>query len=682
LFFRGGVNDDVQLARTEDYFDTATTTVLGDSAALTALIDGQLHHVRLELIKDSPNIDYAVYVDGVSVLTGTVGGILQRASRVWVSYNRLVGEDLLALGHVIAWENSVDAEIGTNVPLLSTTSNLAFGFAGEAAGRRFERLAGEADVPFVSIGDLDDTVPMGLQYEDYFHNQLTEIEATDLGLIYEPPTSLALGYRTRTSLYAQAPAVIIDYSAHQLTPPFEPVDDDAHISNDRFVQRREGGSYQVTLEDGPLSVQDPPNGVGRYKGEAQVNTERDGQLQGIAFWLLALGTVDEARYPKLIIDRANPAVAANATLVAGLLAMRVGDLVRIDNADNANIYDDPKLLVIGYREVINWKTHRFELVCVPGSPYDVAEYGIGVADGTDRYDTAGSELATGVNSSATTLSVAAVAGVDGATTMWTTAASEEFGINCGGERMTVNAVTGGRPAFVGVGTSATGNNASVTPGLPAGAASGDLVLILASIRNSGTGTVNLPSNWTDLAGSGTNFRLFGRVYDGIWTMPSVTFTGGVAGADTIAQSCAFRNVTMTGVLSASALNGSAQDIAVADVTTNAGERLGVELVQGWKQDDWTSVLQLTGYREIGEQVATAGDDAAQVWAYRITTVTTNTGEDFTVTGGAAAISRTNVTFLQSHQSFTVTRSENGVVKSHSAGTDVRLWKTPRYGLGN
>jgi hypothetical protein len=32
------------------------------------------------------------------------------------------------------------------------------------------------------------------------------------------------------------------------------------------------------------------------------------------------------------------------------------------------------------------------------------------------------------------------------------------------------------------------------------------------------------------------------------------------------------------------------------------------------------------------------------------------------------------------QTFTVTRSVNGVVKSHDAGSPIRLWNSARYGL--
>lgn len=660
---------------------TFTPTVGGVAGTTTSTTpgavpydDGNAHHIRVQLTQVGADVTHAVYFDGVAVasLAGTiVGYTLTGPWQIYVLCDRVPGEDLVAFGHLAVFEDG-----GLNyIPDITETATAAAGYAGELAGYRFLRLGDEIGAGVTVSGVVADSAAMGLQYEDYYQNQILEIEATDRGMLYEERTGGTLGYRTRTYLYSQTPVLTINYANHELSQPFEPVEDDQYIRNDVFAQRREGGSFQATKETGPMSVLDPPDGVGRYKDEVQLNCEADEQLDDLAAWLLAVGTVDEARFPRITVDRANPHVVANPTLSAALMDVAMGDKILITNATGADIYADISLLVFGLTETINTFEHTFTFVGVPSAPYDVAEYGSTVGLGPDRFDTEGSTVATAVNSTATTLSVRSDE------TPWTTNVSEvPFDINVAGERMTVTGITGGAPSFVGVGTSATANNASVTPGLPAGVAVGDLVLILASIRNSGTGTVNSPTNWFIHAGS-SSFMLASRVYDGVWTMPTITFTGGVLNADTIAQSCAFRNTTGVDSLTGSAVNGSAQDIGTTGPSCNPDERLGVHLITGWKQDDWTSVATLADYTEIGEQVATAGDDAGQVWDYWINRRTAHTGDDFIVTGGAAAISRYNVTFLpRAPQTFTVTRSVNQVVKSHVVGAEVRLWKTPRYGF--
>ncbi|HYF74143.1 MAG TPA: hypothetical protein VD864_15030, partial [Nocardioides sp.] len=119
--------------------------------------------------------------------------------------------------------------------------------------------------------------------------------------------------------------------------------------------------------------------------------------------------------------------------------------------------------------------------------------------------------------------------------------------------------------YVGAGAAATGNNASVAPALPAGLAAGDLMLLHASIRNSGTGTVDTPTGWTQLYGSGTNHAVFGRWWQSGDAAPTVSFTGGAAGADTIGQVAAIRGAAPGSLLEPAALesllNASAQNVA-------------------------------------------------------------------------------------------------------------------------
>lgn len=207
-------------------------------------------------------------------------------------------------------------------------------------------------------------------------------------------------------------------------------------------------------------------------------------------------------------------------------------------------------------------------------------------------------------------------------------------------------------AYVAAGTGATGNNASLNPGMPAGWAQGDLLLLFASIRNSGTGTVDTPSGWTSLVASG-NAAIFGRIARATDAAPTVTFTGGAAGADTLAQIAALRgtdqDITTVAHASQAQLNGSAQNIAYPALTVTTP---GCAIVYaGWKQDDWTSVATIAGATEISDSVfSTAGSDAGEVWDYVIQTTAANiSGGSFAVTGGASAISRGITLALRPYQ---------------------------------
>lgn len=212
----------------------------------------------------------------------------------------------------------------------------------------------------------------------------------------------------------------------------------------------------------------------------------------------------------------------------------------------------------------------------------------------------------------------------------------------------VSAVETGAITYVAAGAAATGNNASVTPAFPAGIVVGDLLITLASIRNSGTGTVNVPAGWTQMAVSG-NVAILGRRYVAGDVAQLVTFTGGAANADTFAQTAAFRRAELVPVTVADVLNGSVQDIAYPAVTVTVAGCL--ILRAGWKQDDWTSVATIAGATEIGEVFSTTGLDAGQVWDYLIQTVAANIpAGTLVVTGGAVAISR-GITAVVQHAAY-------------------------------
>lgn len=209
--------------------------------------------------------------------------------------------------------------------------------------------------------------------------------------------------------------------------------------------------------------------------------------------------------------------------------------------------------------------------------------------------------------------------------------------------------------LVGTGTAATAVNASVTPGLPTGTAVGDLVLIHASTRS---GTVNVPAGWASVYAVPANEALLGKFWTSTDTMPTVTFTGSVAGDDTIAQSAAFRGVapevlTGAGGSTATLSNASAQNIAYPGSTITQANRL--VLMWAWKQDDATSIATPAGWTSLGFTSPTVGNDATNQWYYQVqTTATTIVAGSLVVTGGAAAISRGAVTQMRVASQLTAT----------------------------
>ncbi|MGW1938949.1 hypothetical protein [Streptomyces goshikiensis] len=331
------------------------------------------------------------------------------------------------------------------------------GYAGETASTRMLRLAREESVPV----HLDQPTYMGAQVgaqrPSPLLTLLAETADADGGVLYEDRSDLALRHRWRGSLYNRAVALTLDYSAAgEVAPPLEPVDDDQHVRNDRTVTRTNGSSSRAVLASGALSVQAPPNGVGIYDDSRDLNLYSDSQPEGMAWWLLHVGTWDEARFPSVHID-----LAAAPHLIPAVLALDIGDRIQIINPPSWLPPGPIDLTVEGYTETIG-HPNSWDVVlnCSPAGPWTVA-----ALDSTSlgRLDTSGSTLALGISSSATSLSVATTTGA-----LWSTVSGHRpFNIVIGGEVMTVTNLTGASsPQTVTVTRSVNGVAKSHSSGAP------------------------------------------------------------------------------------------------------------------------------------------------------------------------------------------------------------------------
>lgn len=196
--------------------------------------------------------------------------------------------------------------------------------------------------------------------------------------------------------------------------------------------------------------------------------------------------------------------------------------------------------------------------------------------------------------------------------------------------------------FVASGAVTTGNNASVTPGAITGVAVDDLVLIQAAIRNTPTGSVVTPTGWTQVAVQGGHV-LLGRFWQTGDALPLVTFSGGVANADTMARGHAFRGAGKDALVSAAVAaqaNVSAANIAYPGLDVPGPAQAAVLAL--WKADDASAYTTPGGYTATSLVSTTTGDDASMRLLYFIQaepgSAYTATSGTITVTGGAAAIS--------------------------------------------
>lgn len=586
---------------------------------------------------------------------------------LWQIFGPAEGSEPLSVGHVSVWEDLVMLAAG------ATT-----GYRGETAGDRIERLCGEEGIAVSVTGG--GSIEMGPQPRGTVLSILQDCSAADLGILREPRDSFGLEYRSRKSLYNQVPSAVIDVSAGQLESGLAPARDDTRGLANQVESTRDGGTTQVfTVEDGDvfhLTTEDPPDGIGLVPTQISPNVETDQHAAAEAAWHTHLRSWREPRYESLVVELNAPAYRANPALAVAVAGLDLGDCVQLTNQP-AWVPPDPiELHVRGIKRywTAKWNgsayvdvQRQIELNTVPAVPWEVWCVNSG-----------GSTIVVARNTVQTSLKLATSLGPE-----WVDNPDPGFLIQANGEAMGVTGMSVDTPAFIAAGTASNASNASVTPGLPAGMTvdTGQLMVCVAAIRNSGTGTVNVPAGWTDIANFG-NMRVFGRHYVTGDSAPTVTFTGGVANADTSARIAGFSGVSLNLDHEAQTqLNSSAANVAYPGITVKTASAAGIRrdklvmLIAAWKQDDTSGVTAASGFTEAFESSTTTGDDQSIALDYRLDTFATAvTAGSKTWAGGASAISRTVVVALRPLQTATVTRSINGVVQSIAAGEAVHVWR--------
>lgn len=424
-----------------------------------------------------------------------------------------------------------------------------YGYSGETAAQRILRLCREEGIPCQPYGTGD--VAMGPQRSGRLIDLLREAETADAGILFSPRGRSGIAYRSTDSMSARDASLSVSYTSGGITD-CTPNDDDQRIRNDIELQRTGGSKYRRTLTSGPMSVLDPPDGVGLYEGGggASINLYTDRQLIDRVGWELHRGTIDESRFPAISFDLGattyRDGTAGQVAQQNAIMALDIGDRFAVSDLPGWGSPDGADQIMIGYRENIAPWSHEIAAVCLPASAYRAFVYG------ETRYSGEGTVLDGAVSSTAQTeIPILSPAGVT-----WTHA-DGDYTVSTGGERMTVTSVAstqlapnGAFPANVtgwsvwaGNGTTswdgavfhtASGSaklvtGADVDPSLEMDATvpvtPGEVITAAAWLRAGTTRNVALQLNWYDSGGNWLGQDVDARsVTANTWTQYSVTAT--------------------------------------------------------------------------------------------------------------------------------------------------------------
>ncbi|MDX3398452.1 hypothetical protein [Streptomyces sp. ME01-18h] len=352
-----------------DQLIATSTDIFGDWVMARFAVEQVGSTVRYSIVWSDITGSAGFYQNTVAGVTGRPSGV---SSPPGGYSENLQG---MAIGHISVW------------PVFDTAAydNALDAWSGETAGARMLRLAAEEGVPVALTGPPTESDPVGYQGLSPVLDLVKAGADSDGGMLTEDQTALRLLYRPRSTLYSQEPGLVLDYSQGQVAAPLDPVDDDTDIRNDVTVERDQGASARVVLASGPLSVLDPPDGVGVYNDSQTLSLDTDAQAEDKAYWELHLGTWDEPRYPAVSIN-----LHRHPSLIPAVLALREGDVIRLTNMPKWIAPDDVDLMVRGLKETLLPRKWEITYDCVPAGPWRVGVVG---DDEVGRVDTDGSTLA-------------------------------------------------------------------------------------------------------------------------------------------------------------------------------------------------------------------------------------------------------------------------------------------------
>lgn len=357
---------------------------------------GEFMYVQVILDQDGVNVDTTVQAwdeygtslgsDTDSFLVGTLG----RIYRININDDDTNKMNEAYVGHIALYDS-------TDAP--STTAALN-SHIYETAVERIKRLCDEESIEFRYVGSSDQSAFMGHQETGAPFPLMSTNAVSDDGYMIDPLDAFGIEYKTSRSLYNQAAHLTLDYDAGELSGELIPTSDDSHIVNDFTASRGSAGSARYREDDGPLSVNAPPDGVGPYEQSQSFSFAHEGQCIQMASWQVHKGTLDEERFPRIELALENLRIAADSQMIEDILTLDVGKRVDITDTPDFLPAEDIRQVVVGYEEWFDNFQHNFKLNCVPERWFEIAEYDSGAS-----FDTDGTSLYQDITSSADTITV-------------------------------------------------------------------------------------------------------------------------------------------------------------------------------------------------------------------------------------------------------------------------------------
>jgi hypothetical protein len=397
------------------------------------------------LHQNGANTEYTLVRGGI-LFSGSTIGTNTVAGTVGVPTQVSMLANAQNVGYVIGHIQILNGYFTNTTPL---PAQAWVSDGGDSSVGRINRLCKEENLPlyFNGIPLTTGFDPTPWNVGDYtwvdYQTQLPILQLlqqaadANIGIFYDGIGPGVTFRERRSNLENQASKLSINAGTGQLSPPFQPEDDDQQVVNRFTASRALGGSATYQDDTGPLGT----TSINIYDDSAVASVRYDQQLTDYAAWKVHLGTVEGYRYPTVTLD-----VRRVQSLAFTLLTILPGDMITITNISgwiSGHPAGDIPLMVQGWSETLSGNQWSMTLNCSSSSVWRVGllTTDTNTADTIDaiHLDSEASSVNTAALAAATSLSVKTTSSQP----LWTTtAANFPFDLNVGGWRVTCTAISG------------------------------------------------------------------------------------------------------------------------------------------------------------------------------------------------------------------------------------------------
>lgn len=327
--------------------------------------DGAWHHIRCEVDNSVSPTRINFLIDDSWYGTTTAAMTASELKFLYVGAQPRYTTDSASIGHVALYAGCYG----------SMSYDAFMGHPGETLTTRLARLTVQDDID-IDVTDDGSSGVLCAQRSVGFVDLLNDVQHTDQGIVSELRNKSGLAYRAINQLYNQTP-LTLDYNTHVIGGVLNPVYNDRLVWNDVNVQRYLGQVYRHTVATGPRGTAT----VGQYdRGTYDIYPASDGDSPLIAQWLALLGTVNEYRYPGILLKLNRPQIATDHALFNAIINTELGNIIELINMPAWLPPTPPLCMVQGYQEVLGNLKWLINFVTTPATPYMNA----GIVDGTPR----------------------------------------------------------------------------------------------------------------------------------------------------------------------------------------------------------------------------------------------------------------------------------------------------------